>query len=223
MHEEHSDDLIAKLAALPLAQRAERLERLQLTADERAAVERLGQTADVLWITAHGAPPLQEDRTAALLGLVPDPSALLDGKKFSQLRKRSDLKIDEIAQELTLHGWPIATKDVFAWERGKTSSVPPALIQVLSQMLKVRIDQLIGQSEVLGAKQSLLQQLREHPQFGTLVQRWARAKQVPLEMAETMLSSRIVATVHRGETPDIEQNMASLEALVRVVEESDKD
>jgi transcriptional regulator with XRE-family HTH domain len=223
MNEKYSAELLAELAARAPEERAQLLRELELTESESAEVRKLGESADALWATAHGAPPLENDQTAALLGLVPDPAARLDGKNFSQLRKRASLKIDEVANQLAASGWEVTTKDVFLWERGNTDSVSPALIQELSRVLGLPIDRLVERREVAEEKPERSKLLREHPRFQDLSQRWARIRQIPVEVAESMLCARIAATVHRGEAPDIEQNIASLEALVKTFEKSKGD
>lgn len=223
MNEKYSDELIAELVARAPEEREQLLREMELPESDLAEVRKLGELADAVWAAAHGAPPLEKDQTAALLGLVPDPAARLDGKSFSQLRKRGGFKIDEVAKKLASSGWEVTTKDVFLWERGNTDSVSPALIQELSRMLGLPMDRLVERREVAEGKPERSKQLREHPRFQDLSQRWARIRQIPVEVAESMLCARIAATVHRGDVPDVEQNIASLEALVRTFEKSKGD
>lgn len=220
MNEKYSDELLAELAARPPEERTQLISKLKLTERELAEVESMGTSADALWSAAHGAPALEKDPTAALLGLIPDPTAKLDEKKFSQLRKRASLKIDEVARQLRASGWEVTTKDVFSWERGNTHSVPPALIQELSRVLRVPMDRLIDGHAIAEEKTAQSKLLREHPRFHNLSQRWANLRQIPLEMAESMLCARVSATVHRGDVPNIEQNIASLETLVSTFEQT---
>lgn len=220
MNEQYKNELFAELAAKPPAQRAALIEQLELSDDERAEIQSMGEAADALWLIAHSAPALEDDRTAALLGLVPDHSVALDGKKLSQLRKRAGLKIDELAKRLMERGWQVTTKEVFAWERGTTDSVPPALIEVISQVLGAQMDQIVDKQRDASKNRTQLQRLREHPEFEKLARRWAQLKNVSFELAESMLSARAAATVHRGEKPSLAQDIASLEELVASFERS---
>ncbi|WP_251042108.1 hypothetical protein [Arthrobacter sp. ISL-30] len=54
--------------------------------------------------------------------------------------------------------------------------------------------------------------------FRDLVQRFAKVRQISVEMAESTMKSRMLATVHRGDMPDEEQMLASLESLVHALE-----
>lgn len=218
MNEQYKDELFAELAGKSPAQRAALIEQLELTSAERDEIENMGKTADALWTAAHAAPPLENDRTAALLGLIADPSETLSKQRLVQLRKRARITIDELAKKLSQRGWQVSTKQVFSWERGNTEEVPPALIQAISEVLGVPVNQLVEKHEISSAKQSQLQQLRAHPAFENLAQRWALLKNVPYEIAESMLRMRVATTVHRGEIPDLEQSLASLEELLTSLE-----
>jgi hypothetical protein len=56
------------------------------------------------------------------------------------------------------------------------------------------------------------------PRFHDLVQRFAKVRRISVEMAESAMKSRMLATVHRGDMPDKEQMLASLESLVHALE-----
>lgn len=82
----------------------------------RAAIASLMDVADLLWEAGHGAPPLEADPVAAMLGLIPDPHVALDSRAMSRARKNAKLKTSDVAERLRTRGWDIAVRDVFQWE-----------------------------------------------------------------------------------------------------------
>ena len=54
--------------------------------------------------------------------------------------------------------------------------------------------------------------------FGDLVQRFALSQRISPSMAQSMLRTRMLATVQRGDEPEAEQMLESLESLVRALE-----
>jgi hypothetical protein len=71
-----------------------------LSAEDRADVESLIEVADLLWAAGHGAPPLESDPVAAMLGLIPDPQCALDPKALARARKNARLKPSELVNRL---------------------------------------------------------------------------------------------------------------------------
>src|SRR4051794_3759552 len=70
----------------------------------REAIELL-DVADLLWEAAHGAPPLEQDSVAAMLGLVPDSSRSLNQSALKQAIQAAGLKPSTLAQKLSDRGW----------------------------------------------------------------------------------------------------------------------
>lgn len=217
MKDQDKNELLERLLTKPPHQRQGLIEELELTEEERAELESLAKIADDIWISAHGAPPLEEDRTAALLGLIPNEIAVLDGKRLSAARKKSRLKISELATRLQSRGWKVSTSEVFAWERGNTASVSPALIDAISHIVGTSVDQLISSASQGNDHLTMIQRLRSHPDFKELVRQWAKIKNLSLPSAEIMLGSQVANTVHRGNKPDLEQDIALLKELVNLL------
>ena len=112
------------------------------TPAEQQELDSLLDIADLLWEACDVAvPPLEQDATAIMLGLVPDPATTLDKAQLKKQRLRTGLTNKELATHLTLRGWQITTKDVFGWE-DKTAIVAPALINAIAQELAVEPDAL---------------------------------------------------------------------------------
>ena len=69
---------------------------------------------------------------------------------------------------------------------------------------------------------SVVERATATKRFGDLVQRFALAQRISPSIAQTMLRSRMLATVQRGDEPEVEQMLESLEALVRALETSNR-
>jgi len=111
---------------------------------------------------------------------------------------------------------------VFRWETRTAADVPPAAVQAIAEILNTSVDSLI--SVATNASQpDRLSAVREHPRFEQLVNRWAQVRRVSRAVAAAALESRMLASVHRGEPPDAEQLLQSLDALVTSVEEAERE
>ena len=188
---------------------------------DRSRAEQLADVADLLWQAAQGAPPLEEDPVAAMLGLVPDPDFTLDRNALTRARKNAGLKIGQVSDRLRERGWDVGRNDVFRWENQTAVDVPPALIQALAATLRVEPQRLIA-TEIAPEHSGVYAAVRRSPVFQSLVERWARATNTPFAIASSSLEARMLATVHRGSIPDAEQLLGSLEGLVVAVEQGEK-
>jgi len=198
----------------------EREQRLAALDDEtRAVFKRLLDVDDLVWESNHGAPPLQSDPVAAMLGLVPDPSFRLDSTAFTQLCSRSGVKPAKLAERLRARGWDVNAADVFRWQMSVASEVSPALIRAIAEEIRTTPDKLaaapVGQQGALDTLADLVAATRR---FGDLVQRFALAQRISPSMAQSVLRTRVLATAQRGREPEVEQMLESLEALVRALE-----
>jgi hypothetical protein len=221
MNDDERDLLLAQLIEQP-QERESILRDARLSDRDREELAGLIDTADALWLAAHGAPALEDDPVAAMLGLVPDAECRLDSAALARARKRARLNVSDVAARLRQRGWEFATSDVFRWETRTTTDVPPAVVQVIADILSTSVDNLISAA----ASSSLPDQLaavRSHPRFEQLVHRWAQARHVSRAVAAATLESRMLATVHRGAQPDTEQLLRSLDALVASVERADQE
>jgi transcriptional regulator with XRE-family HTH domain len=214
MNREDRDRLLAELLEAP-GKRAEILRAAQIDDHDQVDIASLAEIADLLWAAAHGAPPLEEDPVAAMLGLVPDPQYTLDPKALTRARKQAGLAVSQVAERLRARGWSVPPGDVFRWETRSASDVPPALVQALAEVIGTQVDRLIA----VARTNSITDDLRQHPVFQQLAERWARARQLPIPVAAAELIRRAAATVHRGDRPDEEQMLGSIAALVAAVEQ----
>lgn len=180
-----------------------------------------GEIVESLRVAAHGAPPLTRDPIAAMLGLVPDSSCQLDSDRYHTARKRAGAKPSQVARQLRRRGWEYATSDVARWETSahEAASLPPAVVQAVASIIDVDVSSLIS-TESPESSESRFAVVRGDRRFRELAVRWANAQRISIEAALAALDSRMMATVHRGDEPDVEQTLASLDVLVRSVEQS---
>src|ERR1700674_5320284 len=75
--------------------------------EDRADFSSLTEVADLMWEAGHGAPPLNADPVAAMLGLIPDPQVGLDSRALSRARKNAKLKPSDISERLLARGWDV--------------------------------------------------------------------------------------------------------------------
>lgn len=187
----------------------------QLTDHERRELESLLDVAEALWDTSHGAPPLEEDPVAAMLGLVPDRHSTLNPKALVRLRKLAGLKVGQLADRLNARGWEVKAPDVFRWETKSAIDVAPVLIAAIAEEIGVSAVQIT--TDMVGEREGA-DEIRRNPRFRELAAKWAELQNLSSELATSALYSRALATVHRGKHPDTEQMLASLEALVEALE-----
>lgn len=221
MTKDERDEVLANL----LEARAGRVtgkDQPVLSEEDRAEVESLIEVADLLWEAGHGgAPPLKSDPVAAMLGLIPDPLCALDPKALARARKNARLKPSELADRLVGRGWDVQVRDVFRWENQSTADVAPALIKAIAEETNTSVDRLTKSREATAEHEAIAAVTRS-PGFERLVERWARIQGVSRALAASALESRMLATVHRGDRPDADQLMQSLDALVTTVESGGK-
>lgn len=218
MSKQDHDKLLADLIESP-EDRQNLLQNADLDDGDRESINSLVETADLLWLVGRGAPALADDPVAGMLGLVPDRECSLDSKALSRLRKRTGLTVSDVAARLRARGWDFQVGDVFRWEMRSASDVAPATVQAIAEILGVQIEDLMaGPSTTAG--QDWFAEIRRNPVFTQLADRWAKVRHVPQVTAVAALESRMAATVHRGEHPDADQMLRSLEVLVRSVEQA---
>ncbi|MFL6137376.1 MAG: hypothetical protein ACJ74O_06190 [Frankiaceae bacterium] len=192
-----------------------------LSDDDRDDILSLLAVADLLSEVAQGAPPLEADPVAAMLGLIPDGDYALDPQALKRARQAARLTVGALAEHLTRRGWLVHTRDVFNWENRSTAEVAPAMIRAIAEELGCPVDRLVspqGASTHVGSVLAAIESLR----FRELAERWAKAQRTSVAMAASTLKSRLLTTVHRGEHPDVDQMLAAVEALVTAMEAKER-
>lgn len=226
-HGEWEQNVAQLLEASPDRQRNKLL--AALSDEERAEAMSLLDVADLIWEAGHGAPPLEDDPVAAMLGLIADPHYQLSSKALTRARTSAKVKPTDLASRLKQRGWDVTASDVFRWETRATNEVSPALVRAIAEVLHTDPDRLAMDAQARTSSQPTLAHLTavtSSARFQALTKRLARLEGVTEKMAVSLLESRMLATVHRGDHPDSDQLLASLEALIRALEagrESDDD
>lgn len=212
MTKDYNNEVLADLSAA----HAERgSDQTELTEEEVAS---LVDVADLLWEAIRGAPPLDSDPVAAMLGLVADPDCALDPKALTRVRKNAGLTVSQLADRLAARGWEVQARDVFRWENQSSTEVVPALIAAIAEEIDTAMERLTRASGAATAEPEWLAAVTETPAFQKLVERWVKLQGVPQALAVSALESRMNATVHRGSRPDAKQLLQSLDALVTALE-----
>lgn len=230
----YSEVLEQLLELPPGAERDRLLESLRLenlggsTDDMYLEARRVLRAADILWADAHRAPAPEDDPVAAMLGLVPDDNYQLDPRALKRAREAARLQPTTFARALSRRGWKVTTRDVFDWELKGPPSASPALLRAAAEVLHTDPDRLTRPSTRIAASRApeavqVANNAVASPRFAELVARFAKLQGIPTKMAHSALRSRMVATVHRGEHPDADQMLASLEALIQALESPGSD
>lgn len=182
--------------------------------DEWARVNELASIERELRLSTAAAPPLHLDKTAAFLGLVPDPASQLDPRQVKTARNRAGLKPTAVAEQLTARGWDIAARDIFRWENQPGTDTPPALIEAIAAVLGTRCDDLVRAHSTSPAGLS-----EENPAVQKLVERFATVSRLDWMAAFTRLNAVAAASVHRGERPRDDDLLHRLDLYVTAMEE----
>jgi transcriptional regulator with XRE-family HTH domain len=188
------------------------------TPEPTTDIDSLLTVAGLVVRTGYQAPPIAADPTAALLGLVPDPAVMLDPASLTRARKSARLTVAQLAQQLTARGWQVAAKDVYRWEQQLSADIVPALIAAIAVELDTSVDRLLHHVAREAIRRDWLATVTENAKFHRLVQRWMTLYSTSQEIASSALTSRLVATVHRGDKPDAAQALQSLDALLSALE-----
>ncbi len=215
---DREDELLAQLLAMPTSARRDHLVGGGISEDEMARLLRLAESADLVRMAAKVVVPLEDDPTARLLGLVPDPAFRLDGRAFRSTRTSAGLSVSQLSARLAERGWKYSAADLNRWQIRGADDVPPAVIRATAELLGVDANQLVAKEA--SERVNILEMLRRSPQFAALARRWAAAKDIGNSAAELQLASRYVAAMHRGGEPNQDAALSIVEALVVSVEGS---
>ncbi len=202
-----------------------------VTADEWAQVVRLAAVEAALFDHAHGAPALEEDPVAAMLGLVPDANLSLDGAALKRARTKAALKVSEVARALTEEGWDITTAEVASWESHTGTVLAPVMLQSVAALVSTSVESITTDRTVApdsagavggSASERAIDAVTATSAFQELTRRFAALQGLSRTVAASTLRSRALATVHRGDEPDAAQWLQTLEAFVTALETRDE-
>lgn len=184
---------------------------------ERSETAALLGVAGLVWELGHGAPPLEADPIAAALGLVPDPEKSLDGRALKSAMARSRTQASELSRQLKAREWAVEPRDVFLWTSRGGPDVSPALIGAIADVLGTSSEHLTT-ARTTSLFEMALREVVRTSAFEALAQRWALIQRSSLAAARATLAARVPLAVNRGDHPDPEQMLASLQEVVSSLE-----
>lgn len=206
------DDLIADLITHLVNN--PRLERPEgVTPSEWRSVIELAGIERELRRGVEATPPLEQDKVAAMLGLVPDETVQLDRASLTRLRKRARLTAGQLAGRLAERGWEITQRDIFRWENSGTHDVPAAVIEAIAGSVGASANDLTADRP---DSVSVLDTGR--PDVRALGERLAVALGIGQDMALSRLRAAAAGSFHRGTRPEDEELLATLDSFVRAIE-----
>jgi len=193
-----------------------------LTPDERQLVEDtlpwLDAVRDAAQLAIAGPPsepdtgvgppvPVRpDDPVALMLGLVPDPDVLVNGRKLADARKRARLNLGQLVDRLRARGWEVTAPVALEWEFGQLA-LPPALITAIAEELAVDDDSLLATAPTRREQRDLFDDQRIRAYLAD----WAAEAGVEPEWLRDRASATLAAAAHRNRTS------GSVEALLDVL------
>jgi transcriptional regulator with XRE-family HTH domain len=101
-----------------------------------AFVHAAGQAAfDAAQHPGEATEPIRpDDPVALMLGLVPDPQIVLDGRKLARTRKAAGLSLSDLVERLRERGWDVAEDEALHWEFGPTVLTPALLDSIAAEL-----------------------------------------------------------------------------------------
>lgn len=183
----------------------------------------VGHLADLARHLRHdsaAAPPLDQDPVAAMLGLISDRRIQLDGQALKRARLTSQVSISQLADQLAARAWEVTQQDVFTWENQSSAAVPPALIEAIAAVLgttpgRMTVDQRTPNDVT---SRDAFDAATHTPRYQALVLRLGKVLGLTEDLARSRLRTTGAATVHRGDKPDQQQWLDTLEAYVSAIE-----
>lgn len=173
------------------------------------------EVAELLRLDA-AVPSLDRDPVAAMLGLIVDPGLSLSSRAFTTARRNSGLAPSVLAERLRDRGWNVSAADITRWQTSAPLDLVPAMLAAVADEIGVELDAI---TEVGVRRPEWLTTVLATQAFADLSARWARLKSVSLPSASSMLESRLLATVNRGDRPGTEALLGSLDAFVSTLED----
>lgn len=218
------DPLVTELLDMPAADRDQHLRDAGLDEYETRYVYEVLSAADALAVAAYEPPALEDDPVAAMLGLLPDPECRLSPQALARERRNAGLDLNDLAVKLSDLGWTYKSADLFRWENRSADDVPPAVINAIAHLFETTTERLTTTTATAHSSPSnAVDTIVGSELFQQLAERWAHAVDTSVAAARAALKSRSLSTVHRGDEPDPDQLLATLEALVTAVETREKD
>ena len=145
---------------------------------------------------AQGAPALEHDPVAAMLGLRPVPALVLDGPAMKQLRGK--LSVSEVANRLQAYGWEVLAADVRSWQNSSAAvALAPALMERIAAVLGSTVEAITRETGSM-----VDPAIASDPRWESIVERLAAVLRVAWAQAEIRLAGAMTAAAYRHEAPD---------------------
>ena len=98
----------------------------------------------------------------------------------------------------------------------------PALISAIAEETNTSVDRLLQRAGQGAPHRDWLASVTGSAKFDWLVRRWMALYDTSHEIASSALTSRLTATVHRGDKPDAGQVLQSLDVLLSAIENEER-
>jgi transcriptional regulator with XRE-family HTH domain len=151
-------------------------------------------------------PVRADDPVALMLGLVPDPAVVVNGRKLAAARKRAHLDLGQLVDRLRVRGWDVTTQQGLQWELGHLQ-LPPALITALAEELSVEDDELLGALPTRRENADLF----DNHRIQAFITDWAAEVGIEPGLLRERTSTTLAGAAHRNRTG------GSIEALLDVL------
>lgn len=141
-------------------------------------------------------PPIRaDDPVALMLGLVPDPNVVVDGRKLALARKRAKLDLAQFLNRLRARGWDVTTHQGLQWELGQTP-LAPALITAIADELAVDDGALLAATTSRSEHDDLFDDAR----IRAFLADWSAETGVEPDVLRQRTSSTLAGAAHRNRT-----------------------
>ncbi len=151
-------------------------------------------------------PVRADDPVALMLGLVPDPAVVVNGRKLAAARKRARLDLGQLVDRLRTRGWDVTTQEGLQWEFGHLQ-LPPALITAIAEELSIEDDALLTTPPAPRRHEDLFDDQR----IQAFIADWAAEAGVEPDLLRERASATLAGAAHRNRTG------GSAEALLDVL------
>ncbi|WP_410644616.1 hypothetical protein [Amycolatopsis sp. lyj-346] len=152
-------------------------------------------------------PVRHDDLVALMLGLVPDPDVLVDGRKLAAARKRSRLDLRQLVTRINARGWEVTMQEAFKWEMSRPA-LAPALITAIAEELSVGDDALLTAA---AQPTSGVDDLFDDQRIQAFLSDWAAEAGVQPAVLRQRATATLAGAAHRNRTG------GSVEALLGVL------
>jgi len=162
-------------------------------------------------LSIREAPPLEQDRVAAMLGLIPDPNLVVDGSAIKRLRGK--VPVSQIAARLQTYGWDVSAADVRDWQARPGVVLAPALLERLANVMGTTVEGITRRAGTV-----IDPDVAASPRWHSVVARLAALLNVAPGVAQPRLAGALAGARYRNESA--ESYLEAAESYVAALEKS---